>query len=390
MNRATTLLLTFTLIACCALEGAAQAPHPQPPAPAEALVAEGDEYARERQYDKAVEAYRQALRLKPELAAAHLRLGNAYVNMGRVADAVEPLRTAVRLDPQNAYARLNLGIALAVLRRGADALAELEEAKRLAPRDARVHNEIGNVLHNSFGRIDDALAAYREALRLNPNAPAAHHNVGLMLMRLGRFQEAVEPLREALRLSPDYRNARYHLSNAYSRLGRYAEAVESWTEFLKLVPRGREALNSRAWNYAYLGGHGEQAAADARAFLQVAGWKDEGSQFMALLAHLGHRQAGREEEARQILEEASKKSDTGAWPYPVIRYMRGELSAEELLALASDNDKKTEARTYLGMDALLKNQPDAARAHFTWVRDYGNKRYLEYPLALAELSRLGN
>ena len=383
-----TLLLTVLLIAGPTYPIAAQTGiAPQTPS-AEAYIAEGNQHAQARQYDRAVEAYRQALRLNPESAAAHHGLGSVYINMGRAPEAVEPLRTAARLAPQNAATRLNLGIALALLRRADEALAELNEARRLSPQDPRIHNEIGNTLHNSFGRIEEALAAYQEARRLNPNVPAVHHNIGLMLMRLGRFGEAVAPLEEALRLNPAYRSARFHLSNAYSRLGRYAEAVESWTKLLQLDPSARAPLSSRAWGYMYLGGHGTQAAADARRFLQVAGWRDESSQFMVLLAHLGERLAGQEEQARSILEEAARRGDTGAWPYPIIRYMRGELTAEELLRLAADNGQKTEARTYIGMDLLLKGKGQEAREHFLWVKEYGDRRFLEYPLAVAELSRM--
>jgi len=41
------------------------------------------------------------------------------------------------------------------------------------------------------------------------------------------------------------------------------------------------------------------------------------------------------------------------------------------------------------MDPLLKGKPDEARTHFEWVKEYGNKRFLEYPLAIVELRRLG-
>ena len=353
------VLLSVMIFSCTAgLAAAAQTGSVQGRASAERYVAEGQRHAQARQYDKAVDAYKQALRIKPDLASAHHGLGTSYINMGRAADAVEPLRTAVRLDPQNAAAHLNLGITLAILRRPDEALAELDEAKRLSPHDPRVHNEIGNVLHNSFGRIADALSAYGEARRLNPNVPAVHHNIGLMLMRLGRFGDAVEPLEEALRLNPEYRSARYHLSNAYNRQGLYGKAVESWTKFLELEPRGREALNSRAWNYMYLGGHGREAASDARGFLQAAGWRAEASQFMVLLAHLGYRQAGLAGEAQAVLDEAAKLCDPAAWPYPVIRDMGGEVSAEELLRAAAESDKKSEAMNYIGMERLDEGKAD--------------------------------
>jgi len=383
--------LTFMITLLCAANGDSRAQNSDTTTPvtAEQFVGVGNKYALAKQYDQAVDAYRNAIKLKPELAAAHHGLGSVYVNMGRNADALEHLRTAARLDPENPIAHLNLGINLANLRRGEEAMLELNEAKRLSPQDSRVYNEIGNALHNVFGRFEEALSAYKEARRLNPNVPAVHHNIGLMLMRLGKGAEAIAPFEEALRLNPNYQNARYLLSSAYSRAGRYEDAVESYTKFLQLRPRGRDALQNRAWNLMYLGGHGEAAAADARQFLEVAGWRDEASAFMVLIAHLGYRQAGRAAEAQKVLEEAENNCDTTVWPYPVIRCLRGEISSEELLRAADDTGKKTEAHTYLGMDLLLKGRNAEAREHFAWVKEYGNNRFLEQPLSVAELNRLG-
>jgi hypothetical protein len=36
----------------------------------------------------------------------------------------------------------------------------------------------------------------------------------------------------------------------------------------------------------------------------------------------------------------------------------------------------------------FKGRLQDAREHFVWVRDYGNKRFIEYALALAELGRM--
>jgi lipoprotein NlpI len=156
-----------------------------------------------------------------------------------------------------------------------------------------------------------------------------------------------------------------------------------------LVPGGPEALHNRAWTYMYLGAHGEAAASDARTVLQTAGWRSASAPFLVLLAHLGSRQTGNEADARAVLDEAANKCDTRAWPYPVIAYMRGELSPDALLTAASNNDRKTEAHAYLGMDLLLRGRVADAQEHFVWVKEYGNKRFLEYALAVAELARLG-
>ncbi len=357
-------------------------------ATAEQYVREGQEFTADKQFDKAVEAFKQAVKLNPNLAAAHHGLGSVYNNMGRASDALEPLKTAARLDPNNSAIHLNLGVIYGNLRRPDDALAELNTAKLLSPKDARIYNEIGNVLHNAAGRIEDALAMYAEARRLNPNVPAFHHNIGLMLMRLGRFSEAVAPLEEAMRLEPNYRNARYFLSDAYSKVGRYNDSIESWTKFLNIVPNGPEALTKRSWNYLYAGGHGREVAADARTYLKSYGWKDETSPYLAIMANLGFREAGMNDEAQAVIAEAAKKCNPDKWTYSIIRHLMGDISDEELLKLATDNDKRTEAHTYVGMDLLLKGKIDEARTHFGWVKEYGNKRFFEYPLAIEELKRL--
>ena len=95
----TLLLLLTTGSAAIAQHGAVQAARA-----ADTSIADAAQYAEQKQYDKAVEAYLEAIRLNPTSVVAHLGLGTTYQNMGRPADAVEPLRTAVRLEPQNPLA----------------------------------------------------------------------------------------------------------------------------------------------------------------------------------------------------------------------------------------------------------------------------------------------
>jgi lipoprotein NlpI len=84
-----------------------------------------------------------------------------------------------------------------------------------------------------------------------------------------------------------------------------------------------------------------------------------------------------------------KRSNSASWPYPIITYLRGELAADALVAMAgNNNDRLTEAHGYIGMDELLKDQKEEAVSHFKWVREHGNKNFVEYILATIELSRI--
>ena len=57
------------------------------------------------QYDEAVTALEQAIRLEPDRAEAHYNLGVLLADAGRLAEAIEAFRRAVALDPANESAR---------------------------------------------------------------------------------------------------------------------------------------------------------------------------------------------------------------------------------------------------------------------------------------------
>jgi lipoprotein NlpI len=59
-----------------------------------------------------------------------------------------------------------------------------------------------------------------------------------------------------------------------------------------------------------------------------------------------------------------------------------------LIALATDGDKKTEAQAYIGMDLSLAGKSDEALIYLRWVKDNGNKNFVEYTLALSEINRI--
>jgi lipoprotein NlpI len=58
------------------------------------------------------------------------------------------------------------------------------------------------------------------------------------------------------------------------------------------------------------------------------------------------------------------------------------------LKLATDDDKRTEARCYLGLDQVLKGRKHEALVHFRWVTEHGNVRFIEYVIAVTEIERL--
>jgi TolB-like protein/Tfp pilus assembly protein PilF len=91
-----------------------------------------------RQYDKAVELYRNALEKNPNNAHAHILLGEAYVAKGMTAEGVAEMQKGMALDatlaktPERWDRYPLLAYACAVAGRRDDALKILDEQQRLA------------------------------------------------------------------------------------------------------------------------------------------------------------------------------------------------------------------------------------------------------------------
>jgi tetratricopeptide (TPR) repeat protein len=351
------------------------------------LFALANSYLAEKKHDQAIDTYRELLKLEPMHPSAQYNLGVALANTRRYPEALEAFQIAVKLAPSQPAFHASLGGVYMSLRRWDESLAALNEAIRLDPNRGETYNVLG-FLYDNTRRFEEALAANKKACELAPANPANFHNLGLTYMKLGRPAEAVAPLETALKMAPTYRSARFHLSNAFSRLKRYKEAVDSFTKLLELEPDDDEVLTLRAWNYMYLGGLGLEAATDAERYLKLYGWRTESAPYQVLIAIVGFRSAGMDERATAVIAQSLKKADTTGWPYKIILMFDGQMTSDDLLAAAANTDQRTEARTFIGMDLLLKKKTAEARSHFEWVKQYGNPTFSEYPLALAELDRM--
>ncbi|MBI5245270.1 MAG: SUMF1/EgtB/PvdO family nonheme iron enzyme [Elusimicrobia bacterium] len=89
----------------------------------------------------------------------HFKKAAALYQKGRIEDAVQEFREAIRIDPNVAEARCNLGVALAKLGRDDEAITELEAALRIDPKHAASWYNLGMRLE-AKGRGAEAIKAY--------------------------------------------------------------------------------------------------------------------------------------------------------------------------------------------------------------------------------------
>jgi tetratricopeptide (TPR) repeat protein len=129
IRRQLSSLLLLTLFLLVASAARAQ-PQPPPPRDAAGLFARAVERQRAGSLAEAIEDYRQALKLRPDLLAAHVNLALAYVQLKRTDEAVTSLKEALRLRPDHELARDRVRIT----RERIEYVKHLDELKAAAER----------------------------------------------------------------------------------------------------------------------------------------------------------------------------------------------------------------------------------------------------------------
>lgn len=91
----------------------------------------GNSHLYSNQFEKALTAYNEALRLKPKYYRVHVYMGHAYNNLRRWPEAREAYRNAIKADPDEIEARVGLTITELELGNPREASDQYEHVRRL-------------------------------------------------------------------------------------------------------------------------------------------------------------------------------------------------------------------------------------------------------------------
>lgn len=176
---------------------------------------------------EALDCYRTALTLDPQLVDARNNLGVALQALGKFEEAEREYRTCIALAPDYALAQCNLASVTIDLGRFGEAEALCLEALRLAPEMSAAHTFLGAALGHQ-GRQLEALACHRTAAASAPHNPKAVEFYASALMENGEIEAGLRWFSRALELNPDSLSA--HQLLAYALLA-HGYLAAGWAEF---------------------------------------------------------------------------------------------------------------------------------------------------------------
>ena len=149
---------------------------------------------------------------------AHNRLGAREFNRGKIDVALPHFREAVRLRPDLAETRNNLGSGVLATKDTKAAIVEFREAMRLSPTIVAIQANLARALWLD-GQYREASEIYADLVKRFPENPTFLCNLGVSLFQENQIPEAVKCFERALQINPDLQDARLNLETARKALG---------------------------------------------------------------------------------------------------------------------------------------------------------------------------
>jgi tetratricopeptide (TPR) repeat protein len=344
-----------------------------------------DETTYYRDLDNALQAFRKAYRLAPNLPRIHEQLGWLNQEIGDFSAAVEEFRQAVQENPRSAEAYNSLGTALVRAREFDDGIRAYEKAVELNANFVPAELNLENVVRQR-GTNSSILGVRRAALRRQPNSAIAHALLGHALSFSDRASEATVELRKAIELAPDLAIAHFFLGQVLRQMGDLSSSVDQLRAALKQrrqtsefrVELGLALLQQNKFgeSMALLRGAVEENPSDASAHyglaraLQKTGHRVEAAKEFTQASDLGQAERNREDVALYMIN-GIQSLRTG-------KINDAVESLRQALARKPDN---AEANYYLGIALAqsgdnggsvqafrmaIEKRPDSAEIHYNF------------------------
>ncbi len=163
----------------------------------------------------------------------HFNSGVSLYNQKEFSKAIQAYRSVIELDPTYVEAHNNLGIVYQTLGDLDGAFNAYQKSTEINPRYEKGYNNLGLLLMLQ-GRYEEALGAFQNALALNPNNVESHINLGILFKKRDQWEKAIESYQKALAIDPLHRETHYNIALLYEQLEKTELAIGHYRQFIQL------------------------------------------------------------------------------------------------------------------------------------------------------------
>jgi len=212
----------------------------------------GVTYSNSGNYAKSIEAFKQAIKIKPFYAYAHLEISSVYYALGMYQESIKAARRYMDMNPDHdhgASVYFILGANYIALGNAKKAIHAFKEGIQIKPGDAEAHYYLGNS-YRLLGMYKEAKESYKQSIRIDQDDYKTHTALGIAYLFLNEYTAATEAFKQAIRINPDSEISYFNLGNAYLSLQKYTEAKKAFKQAININPN--EAIFHALLGITYL------------------------------------------------------------------------------------------------------------------------------------------
>jgi Tfp pilus assembly protein PilF len=171
----------------------------------------------------------------------HFNSGVAFYHQKEFPKAIQAYRKVIEMDPTYIEAYNNLGIVYQTMGDLDGAFGAYQKSTEINPRYEKGYNNLG-ILFMLQGRYEEALEAFQNALAINPNNIESHISLGILFKKKGQWEKAIESYHKALAVDPLHRETHYNMALLYEQLENWELAIGHYQQFIQLSSKSHPEL----------------------------------------------------------------------------------------------------------------------------------------------------
>lgn len=208
----------------------------------------GMEFHQRGDFQKALDAYDQAIKLNPRGdASVYNNRGNAKYALGDKMGAIADYSKSIELFPHLFTAYYGRGATKGTLGHYQEAIIDYDKSIEINPQFAEAYNNRGNA-KDALGDHKGAIVDYNKAVELNPQYIEAYYNRGVTKQALGDHHGAIIDCDKSISLNPQFVEAYFNRGNAKGALGDHQGAIADYNKCIELNPQYFKAYFNRGKN----------------------------------------------------------------------------------------------------------------------------------------------
>lgn len=192
-------------------------------------------------FENAVNALQESLKLKPNYPQANLFLGFSFENSERFSAAIEQFDKVIAATPESFDAWLEKGVCQFMLKDHQNAIQSIQKAINIEPTAAYGHRKLADVYFQR-ALFPEAAVSYKTADKLEPNVYYVNFRIGSSYFNDKRYKEAAPFFKKATEIEPRNQTAHYMLGNSFLNAEMYPQAIAAFQKLAELNPENADAI----------------------------------------------------------------------------------------------------------------------------------------------------